>query len=348
MTLGPLMIDVDGLELTAAETEKLRDPRIGGVILFSRNFASVTQLKELTRAIHDVRSPGLLIAVDQEGGRVQRFRDGFTELPPARLLGHQYDIDENSARSLASACGWIMAAELLDVGVDFSFAPVVDLDLGLSDVIGDRALHRDPDTVASLATAFMQGMRGAGMMAVAKHFPGHGAVVADSHVELPEDHRGYVDLTDNLLPYERLIANGLHGVMMAHVRYPNIDRRIASLSPYWQETELRQKLGFAGVIFSDDLSMSAMESVGDMTERVRVTLAAGADMALICNDPEAVARTLADIGSLENPASQARLVSMRPHPLSWEGQPLRQSNEWEHAVARVAETHKPPPFTLDG
>jgi beta-N-acetylhexosaminidase len=348
MTLGPLMIDVEGLELTAVETEKLRDPRIGGVILFSRNFASVAQLRELTRAIHDVRSPELLIAVDQEGGRVQRFRDGFTELPPARLLGHQYDIDEDSARSLASACGWIMAAELLDIGVDISFAPVVDLDLGLSDIIGDRALHRDPDAVAVLATAFMQGMRSAGMMAVAKHFPGHGAVVADSHVELPEDHRTYVDLTDDFLPYERLIANGLHGVMMAHVRYPNIDRRIASLSPYWQETELRQTLGFTGVIFSDDLSMSAMESVGDMTERVRVTFAAGADMALICNDPEAVDRVLANIGAMENPASQARLVSMRPHPLPWEGRPLRQSDEWEHAVARIAETHKPPPFSLDG
>lgn len=348
MTLGPLMIDVEGLKLTAAETEKLRDPRIGGVILFSRNLASTEQLRELTQSIHAVRTPGLLIAVDQEGGRVQRFRDGFTELPPARLLGHQYDLDKNSARRLAGACGWIMAAELLDVGVDISFAPVVDLDRGLSDVIGDRAFHRDPESVASLATAFMQGMRDAGMMAVAKHFPGHGTVVADSHVELPEDHRDYAELADDLLPYGRLIANGLHGVMMAHVRYPAIDRRIASLSPYWQETELRRKLGFAGVIFSDDLSMSATESVGDMDERVRETLTAGADMALICNNPDAVDRTLAEVGPLDNPASQARLVSMRPHPVPWQGRPLRQSGEWERAVARVAETHEPPPFTLDG
>ena len=348
MTLGPLMIDVEGLQLTATETEKLRDPRIGGVILFSRNFASIEQLKELTHSIHAARTPGLLIAVDQEGGRVQRFRDGFTALPPARLLGHQYDIDRTAARRLASACGWIMAAELLDIGVDISFAPVVDLDLGLSDVIGDRAFHHDPEAVASLATAFMQGMRDAGMMAVAKHFPGHGAVVADSHVELPEDHRDYAELTDDLLPYGRLIANGLHGIMMAHVRYPNIDRRIASLSPYWQETELRRKLGFAGVIFSDDLSMSATESVGDMAERVRETLTAGADMALICNDPDAVDRTLAEAGPLDSPASQARLVSMRPHPLSWQGQSLRQSDEWEGAVTRVAQAYEPPPFTLDG
>lgn len=348
MTLGPLMIDVEGLQLTAAETEKLRDPRIGGVILFSRNFASTEQLKDLTRSIHAARTPGLLIAVDQEGGRVQRFRDGFTELPSARLLGRQYDLDRNSARRLANACGWTMAAELLDSGIDVSFAPVVDLDLGFSDVIGDRAFHRDPEAVASLATAFMQGMRDAGMMAVAKHFPGHGAVIADSHHELPEDHRDYDELADDLLPYGRLIANGLHGVMMAHVRYPAIDRRIASLSPYWLQTELRRKLGFTGVIFSDDLSMSAAASAGDMPARVNEALSAGADMALICNDPDAVDRTLAEAGSLDNPASQARLVSMRPHPLPWHGMPLRGTEAWETAVARVAEAHEPPPFTLDG
>ncbi|MBT77681.1 MAG: beta-N-acetylhexosaminidase [Gammaproteobacteria bacterium] len=348
MTLGPLMIDVEGLQLTAAETDKLRDPRIGGVILFSRNFSSIEQVKELTRSIHCVRSPGLLIAADQEGGRVQRFRDGFVELPPAHLLGHQYDLDAQLARQLATACGWIMAAELLDIGVDISFAPVVDLDLGLSEVIGDRAFHRDPKVVASLAMAFMQGMRDAGMMAVAKHFPGHGGVVADSHLELPEDHRDYNQLTDDLLPYSRLIANGLHGIMMAHVRYPAIDRRIASLSAYWQETELRRKLGFAGVIFSDDLSMSALELVGDITDRVREALAAGADMALICNDPDAVEQTLANIGPLDNPASQARLVSLRPHPGSWQGEDLRQTSKWLRAVAQIAEAHEPPPFTLDG
>ncbi|MAF84409.1 MAG: beta-N-acetylhexosaminidase [Gammaproteobacteria bacterium] len=348
MTLGPLMIDVEGLQLTATEKDKLRDPRIGGVILFSRNFTSIEQLKELTRSIHAVRSPCLLIAVDQEGGRVQRFRDGFTPLPPAHLLGHQYDLDEKLARRRASACGWIMAAELLDIGVDISFAPVVDLDLGLSDIIGDRAFHRDPKVVATLAIAFMQGMRDAGMMAVAKHFPGHGAVVADSHVELPEDHRHYNEMTDDLVPYSRLITNGLHGIMMAHVRYPAIDRRIASLSAYWQEAELRRKLGFVGVIFSDDLSMSAMELVGDMTDRVRETLAAGADMALICNDPDAVDQTLANIGPLDNPASQARLVSLRPHPLSWQGEDLRQTNKWLRAVALIAEAHEPPPFALDG
>ncbi len=348
MTLGPLMIDVEGLRLTAAETQTLRDPRVGGVILFSRNFASLEQLKDLTRAIHAARTPGLLIAVDQEGGRVQRFREGFSALPPLRLLGRQYDLDRNVARRLAHACGWVMAAELLDVGIDISFAPVVDLNHGLSEIIGDRAFHRDAETVASLATAYMQGMRAAGMQSVAKHFPGHGAVIADSHVELPEDHRDFAALTPDLLPYGRLIANGLHGIMVAHVRYPAIDRRIASLSPYWQQTELRRRLGFSGVIFSDDLSMSALDAVGDIPQRVNTALDAGADMALICNDPDAVGRTLAAAGPLGNPASQARLVSMRPHPQPWRGLPLRQTPEWEAALACVADVSKPPPFSLDG
>jgi len=342
------MVDLEGLHLTGVEADKLCDPRIGGVILFSRNFSSAGQVEDLTRAIHAVRSPSLLIAVDQEGGRVQRFRDGFTQLPPARLLGREYDLDQESARQLARCSGWIMAAELLEVGIDISFAPVVDLDLGISDVIGDRAFHRDPAAVAALATAYMHGMRDAGMMAVAKHFPGHGGVVADSHLELPEDHRDYSGLADDLLPYARLIANGLHGIMMAHVRYPVIDRRMASLSPYWQETELRRKLGFSGVIFSDDLSMSATASCGAMPARVSEALAAGADMALICNDPDAVDRTLAEVGAIDNPAGQARLVSMRPHPSPPQQQALRGTREWENAVARVAAVHAPPPFSLDG
>lgn len=348
MTLGPLMVDIEGVELTSAEAERLRDPRIGGVILFSRNYASLQQLGELARSIHAVRSPRLLIAVDQEGGRVQRFRDGFTELPPARWLGHQYDLDEATAIGLATTCGWIMAAELRDAGVDLSFAPVVDLDLGLSEVIGDRAFHRSPSAVAALATAYMKGMRDAGMMAVAKHFPGHGAVVADSHLELPEDHRAIEDLADDLVPYRRMIANGLHGVMMAHVRYPVIDRRIASLSGYWMKSVLRERLRFTGVIFSDDLSMSATNAIGAMPVRVQMTLDAGADMALICNDPEAVENTLAELGDLNMPASQARLITMRPRPLSWQDGGLRESTDWVAALARVDAASKPPPLSLDG
>jgi beta-N-acetylhexosaminidase len=342
------MIDVAGLSLTAEEAERLRDPRIGGVILFSRNFADADQLRQLVADVHGVRSPQLLVAVDQEGGRIQRFRDGFTALPPARLVGHEFDIDADRGRELARASGWLMAAELLDFGIDISFAPVVDLDLGLSDVIGDRAFHRDAEAVAALASAYMSGMRQAGMMAVAKHYPGHGAVIADSHHELPVDHRELDAMGDDLLPYRRLIDNGLHGVMIAHVKYPAIDRRIASLSPYWLQTELRLNLGFTGAIFSDDLSMAAADVVGDVPERVRQALSAGADMALICNDPDAVARTLDEFEELGSPASLARLAAMRPQHAD-DGPPrLRETPEWRAVVAQIEKASARPPLVLDG
>ena len=196
MTLGPLMIDVAGLSLSVDEIESLKDSRVGGVILFSRNFEDIEQVTALVAEIHGVRSPQLLVAVDQEGGRVQRFRNGFSELPAARWLGHQYELDAAQSKRLARLSGWLMAAELRDVGIDLSFAPVVDLDLGLSEVIGDRAIHKDSDVVTSLATAYMIGMREAGMAAIAKHFPGHGAVVPDSHLELPEDHRTLEEMAE--------------------------------------------------------------------------------------------------------------------------------------------------------
>jgi beta-N-acetylhexosaminidase len=348
MTLGPLMIDLAGLSLSANEASQLADPRVGGVILFSRNFQSRAQLKELVDSIHAVRQPGLLVAVDQEGGRVQRFRDGFSELPTARWLGHQYDIDPEEGRRLARLCGWLMAVELRDVGIDLSFAPVVDIDFGLSEVIGDRALHRNPDTVGALAVAYAHGMRDAGMMAVAKHFPGHGGVIADSHVELPEDHREYEDIEDDLVPYRCLIANGLPGVMMAHVRYPAVDRRIASLSPFWMQNRLRQALGFAGAIFSDDLNMSATAEFGDMTTRVRNTLEAGADMALICNNSDAVAQVLDEIGAIEYPGSYARLAAVRPHAPTWATGRLQDVAEWQNATARISEAAGRPALVLDG
>jgi len=342
------MIDVAGLTLTGAERTQLADPRIGGVILFSRNYDNLEQLRDLVAQIHAVRSPQILVAVDQEGGRVQRFREGFTELPPARLFGHEYDIDPDHGRELARASGWLMAAELLDIGIDISFAPVVDLDLGFSEVIGDRAFHKDAEAVATLASAYLLGMRQAGMMAVAKHFPGHGAVVADSHHELPVDHRELDAMGDDLLPYRRLIANGLAGVMMAHVKYPAIDRRIASLSPYWVQTELRQNLGFTGAVFSDDLSMSAAEVAGDVPERVRQAMDSGADMALICNDPDAVAQTLSEFDGVGYPASLARLAAMRPHPLDPDRPALQDTPEWRGIVAKLEKASTRPTLVLDG
>jgi beta-N-acetylhexosaminidase len=348
MTLGPLMVDVAGLSLTRAEVRILRDSRIGGVILFTRNYQDRTQVTALIEEIRAVRKPSLLVAVDQEGGRVQRFRNDFTTLPSARWLGHQYDLDESKGRHLTSLCGWLMAMELRAVGVDFSFAPVLDLDWGLSEIIGDRAFHRDPDVVATLAGAFAQGMRKAGMVAVVKHFPGHGAVVPDSHVELPVDHRSYEEIVDDMRPYERLIDNGVQGVMMAHVLYPTVDRRIASLSPYWLQSELRRRLNFGGVIFSDDLNMSAMEDVGDMAERTKVALDAGADMALICNNPDGVALTLDKLQYPANPPSQSRLVAMRPGRGRIETGDMRATEGWRTAVAAIRDAVERPVLELDG
>ncbi|MCC7258016.1 MAG: beta-N-acetylhexosaminidase [Gammaproteobacteria bacterium] len=348
MTLGPLMIDVQGLRLEPEEAERLRHPAAGGVILFSRNFADREQLAALVAAIRAVRSPPLLVAVDQEGGRVQRFRTGFTALPPLRWFGHQYDQDPDQARHLAFDCGWIMARELAEVGIDLSFAPCVDLDWGVSEVIGDRAFHREPEAVAALALAYMQGMRKAGLSAVAKHFPGHGAVVADSHRELPEDRRSYTEIAEDLEPYRRLIDHGLAGIMVAHVRYPRVDPRIASLSPRWLTQELRGRLGFAGAIFSDDLSMAGAAVAGPVPERVRQALDAGADMALVCNDPAGAAAALDALGALHNPPGHARLVAMRAHAPGGPGVALAEDPQWQRATATLATALGRPPLELRG
>lgn len=348
MTLGPLMIDVAGPELSAVDIERLRHPLAGGVILFSRNFVDAEQVRVLTAAIHSVRSPPLLVAVDQEGGRVQRFRSGFYELPPAGWLGHQYSLDQERGRRLAWTAGWLMATELLAVGVDFSFAPVVDLDYGVSSVIGDRAFHADPEAVTGLALAWMQGMRRAGMAAVAKHFPGHGRVVADSHHELPVDTRTYEALFDDLVPYEHLVDQGLAGVMMAHVRYPEVAPEIASLSPWWIREELRKRLGFRGVVFSDDLSMLALAAEGSMTDRVRLSLGAGADMALVCNDSAAVDSVLDDLASGVDAAVAARLVTMRPTRPAPDADGPARVTEHREAVATLEAALERPPLSLDG
>ena len=356
MTLGPLMVDVAGLALTYDERARLRNPLVGGIILFSRNFQDLDQVRALVADIRSVRSPPLLVAVDQEGGRVQRFREGFYPLPPLRWLGRKYDQDNEQGRRLAQTCGWLMAAEVLDTGADFSFAPVVDLDYGASEIIGTRSLHRDPEVVAELASAYVLGMHKAGMVAVAKHFPGHGFVAADSHLNLPVDPRTQAELYDDLLPYGRLIRQGVNGIMVAHVRYPQVDGEVASLSPYWLRTALRGELGFGGVIFSDDLSMQALKSEGDLPARARRALAAGVDMALICNDPDAVDATLATLKDYRDPlsqiasqvasqvASQARLVALRRRLTR--DTAFRGSTPWQQAVRALDEAQAPPDLTL--
>jgi len=262
------MIDLAGPEIDAEERELLEHPLVGGVILFTRNFAESAQLSALVAAIHAARSPSLLVAVDHEGGRVQRFRSApFAHLPPARRIGHEFDADVREGLALARRMGWLMAAELRSHGVDLSFAPCVDLDYGLSEVIGDRAFHARADAVAQLAVAYAHGMRDAGMAATAKHFPGHGAVRIDSHRSLPIDRRGLDDLTDDLAPYRRLIDNGLPAVMAAHVQFPAVDERPASLSKRWIGEVLRGDLRFQGAVFTDDLSMGGAAACGGIVDR---------------------------------------------------------------------------------
>ncbi len=348
MSLGPIMTDVSGVVLTDEDRELLEHPAIGGVILFSRNYVDDQQLRDLVGSVAAIRTPSLLIAIDQEGGRVQRFADGFTRLPPLRWFGQQFNLDPAAARSLAHKAAWIMAVELLEFGIDFSFAPVVDIDWGLSEVIGDRAFHADPEVVSSLALSYTQGMRAAGMASVAKHFPGHGGVAADSHVSLPEDHRPYTDLIEDLKPYQCLIDHGLQGIMPAHVRYTEVDQQIASMSEYWLRTELRENLGYKGAVFSDDLSMAGAGVVGEVPERVVTTIKAGSDMVLICNDRDAVVATLEATEGLHQPTSQARLIAMRPAGEAKDAS-LVGTSAWQNAVDELrAAIDRPPPLTLDG
>ena len=332
MTLGPLMVDVAGLELTPEDRDVLRHPLVGSVILFTRNYASSEQLSRLVADIHAVRSPALIVGVDQEGGRVQRFRPGFSALPPLRRIGHEFDLDAKHGLTLARSMGWLMAAEIRAHGIDLSFAPCVDLDYGVSEVIGDRAFHAKPEAVAQLALAYMAGMKDAGMAATAKHFPGHGAVVADSHQSLPVDRRDWQALADDVLPYRRLIANALPGVMVAHVMFPAEDAAPASLSRRWIQNALREELRFEGAVFTDDLSMGGAAEFGDIVHRARAALAAGCDVLPVCNDRASVAKLLDELDHEIQPSSHLRLVRMRgkasPSPGElYAGEPWRASRE---------------------
>jgi beta-N-acetylhexosaminidase len=348
MSLGPLMIDLAGTTVTAEERELLHHPLVGGVVLFSRNYENPAQLSQLVAAIHAERAPPLIVAVDQEGGRVQRFRDGFSRLPPARRIGHEFDLEPRAGVALARSIGWLMAAELRAHGVDISFAPDVDLDLGVSEVIGDRAFHKSPDAVAQLASGWMQGMRDAGMAATAKHFPGHGAVVADSHLTLPVDRRPLVDLTDELAPYRRLIANGLPAVMVAHVLFSAVDPAPASLSALWIRDVLRGELRFQGVVFADDLSMGgAAAAYGDIVTRARQALAAGCDMLPVCNNRPSVIELLDKLDCEPQPASSMRLVRLHGRPEPASRADLERSPEWAGARAQLARISAAPTLTLD-
>lgn len=308
MSYGPLMIDVAGTALTDAERERLRHPLVGGVILFTRNYADPSQLAALCADIKSLRDPALLIAIDHEGGRVQRCRDGFTRLPPMRRLGDWWHRDAAAAVAATRAIGFTLAAELRACGVDLSFTPVLDLDYGVSGVIGDRAFHRDPQAVIALAGALIEGLREAGMACCGKHFPGHGCVAADSHLAIPVDERSLEQMADDLLPYLHL---KLDAVMPAHVIYPQVDARPAGFSPVWIDS-LRNEFGHHGVIFSDDLSMEGASVAGGIVGRAQAAWDAGCDMMPVCNKPDTVIELLAEWHPLSDPSRSARIAALLP------------------------------------
>lgn len=335
MSLGPVMLDVAGLWLTDDDRKRLVHKQVGGVILFSRNYDSPRQLKALVDDIHAIRHPRLVVAVDQEGGRVQRFRAQFQRLPAMAKLGELYDQDQDLAIEYSQSFGWIMASELLYYGIDLSFAPVLDLGHPISRVIGDRAFHHKPEHVSRLANAWIRGMSRAGMVAVGKHFPGHGSVEGDSHHLMPFDRREYlaIEATD-LIPFRRVINTHLAGIMMAHVVYDQVDSLAAGYSRTWIDAILRQRLGFNGIIFSDDLTMSGAESVGGYPERARLSLQAGCDILLVCNHSAAADEVLESLQDYNNPTSQLRLVRLhgRPEQSSFD---LFDSSDWQLATAKL-------------
>jgi beta-N-acetylhexosaminidase len=335
--LGPVVCDVAGPILTPEDRERLLHPLTGGVILFTRNYESAEQLSRLTAEIHALRDPTLLVAVDHEGGRVQRFREGFTTLPPMRALGREWDRNPQQARHLAHEVGFVIAAELRAHGVDLSFAPVLDIDHGASSVIGDRSLHPERDAVAGLAESLVQGMKVAGMGAVGKHFPGHGHVRADSHVELPVDERAYGEIErDDLVPFTRLIEAGLPAIMPAHIVYQKVDAKPAGFSDVWLKNILREALHFDGLVFSDDLSMEGARAFGDITTRAQAALDAGCDMVLVCNDPSSLDELYRSMRRTMPPVSLARLARLHGRPAAESMTKLREDARYAAALRAIS------------
>jgi len=316
LPLGPLMIDIAGTELTDPDRERLCHPLVGGVILFSRNYADPEQLSALTAAIHALRTPALLIAVDHEGGRVQRFRDENPE----------------SALAAARQVGYVLAAELRARGVDYSFTPVLDLDYGPSRVIGDRAFHRQPEVVIALAAALAEGLHLAGMGSCGKHFPGHGYVIPDSHVELPVDDRPFEAMQDDILPYRKL---ALDGVMAAHVIYNCVDCNTAVFSNKWIYY-LRNNIKFSGVVFTDDLSMAGAGVVGGMLSRVETAYNAGCDMLLVCNAPDVVGDVLENWKPVVDPLRGKRVEALIPRSSAKDWHALQSDSRYISAQQTIA------------
>lgn len=323
------MIDVEGLELSPEDREVLAHPLVGGVILFTRNYENREQLSQLVSQIHTLREPRLIVAVDHEGGPVQRFREDFTHLPAMAQLGALYDHHRDQALKLTEDVGWLLATELRSVGVDHSFTPVLDIEKKGSSVLKGRTFHRDPQVVAELGRRLMAGLQQAGMQATGKHFPGHGGVLEDSHDELPVDPRSYEDIyATDILPFERMIHYGLAGIMPAHVVYEQLDKMPAGFSRFWLGEVLRTRLEFTGLIFSDDLSMAGAHVVGGYTDRAAAALEAGCDVLLVCNNRSGAVEVLDDIKPVDNPALQLRIAHMHGRR-SGDAGDYRESDRWQ-------------------
>lgn len=346
LSFGQLMLDVAGTTLTDADRKLLADPNVGGVILFARNVETPAQVRALTDSIRAIK-PNILLAVDQEGGRVARLRQGFTPLPAMGRLGAYFTQSPVEALSLAYACGYVMAAEVLAVGIDFSFAPVLDID-GISQVIGDRAFHSTPVVVTALSAQFMHGMHAAGMATTGKHFPGHGSVAPDSHVAQAVDARTFDEIVvQDMLPFIQNLPQ-LDALMPAHVIFSQVDDKPAGFSAVWLQDIIRKRLNFDGVLFSDDLSMQAAHVVGDAAARLAAALSAGCDMGVICNDRAAATLALDGLRQqnldqphkLLSPASQQRLCRMVGAIPAWQGDfqsTAGQLPQWQDLQARVAD-----------
>ena len=335
--IGALMLDIAGTELTQEDIELLQAPQVGGVILFTRNIKSPKQVRALTDHMRQVR-PEILIAVDQEGGRVQRLKTSFTLLPAMGHFGELYLTEPEKAIQLAEQCGWLMAIEVLAVGIDFSFAPVLDIN-DISDVIGDRAFAKNVQDIVPLAQAFMAGMKRAGMATTGKHFPGHGSVKADSHVAAAIDSRSYDEIYAQDMQSFIQLKTQLDALMPAHVIYENVDPNPAGFSPFWIQKILRQTLQFDGVLFSDDLSMQAACVAGDADARIQAALDAGCDMGLVCNNRESACVALTGIKNLPLP-NQERLERMRGKiPEIQIGESFDLGSEWQ-SVKKTIEAFK--------
>lgn len=336
--LGPVMVDVGGYALTDDDRALLLNPLVGGVILFTRNFESEPQIYNLIKSIKGIRTPSLLVAIDHEGGRVQRFKNPFTTIPALNVLGRKYDNEPEEALKHAEIFGWLTSIELLAFNLDFSFTPVLDVDYGVSGVIGDRAFHSSPEAIAILASAYIKGMHEAGMASTGKHFPGHGGVSADSHTDMPVDERDLSFLLKNdIVPFKELIPDSLDGIMPAHVVYEKINKDPAGFSSFWLKDILRDKLEFKGVIFSDDLDMKGASCISeDYTTRAQAALDAGCDMVLVCNNRNAANEIVDNLDYNITKQTSEHLLKMRGHE-SLEWNKLILTDKWKHAAKVISE-----------